>query len=159
MSNIVALPTRPARISAKLRYALSLLAREGPTQTEAAKMIGLNRPGLAMDLSRPAVRDLLAAERLRFIAEADGMWAWAKTRAIEVALDLMLTAKNEAVRARMAEFLASDARAPSMAIHVDARQAAPAHSHQYRRPQNLGVPALEALEGQADGAEIKGRYN
>ena len=94
-----------------------------------------------MDISRPAVRDLLEAERLRFIAEADGMRAWAKTRVIEVALDLMLTAKNEAVRARMAEFLASDGRAPSMAIHVDARQAAPAHGYQYRRPPNLDGPS------------------
>ena len=118
-------------------------------------MIGLNRPGLAMVLSRPAVRDLLEAERLRFIAEADGMRAWAKTSAIGVALNLMLTARSEAVRARMAEFLASDARAPSVAIHVDARQAAPAHGHQYRRPPNLGCPASEAVEGQADSAEIR----
>jgi hypothetical protein len=41
-----------------------------------------------------------------------------------VALDLMLNAKSEAVRARMAEFLASDAKAPQVAVHIDARQSA-----------------------------------
>ena len=154
MSNIVALPPRPARISAKLRHALSLLAREGRSQTDAAKMAGLSRQGLAKALSRLAVRDLLEAERLRFIAEADGMRAWAKARAIDVALDLMTTAKSEAVRARMAEFLASDARAPSVAIHVDARQSAPAHGYQYKRPPHLGGPSGEAIEGQVDGSEV-----
>ena len=112
-------------------------------------MAGLSRQGLAKALSLPAVRDLLEAERLRFIAEADGMRAWAKARAIGVALDLMLTAKSEQVRARMAEFLASDARAPSVAIHVDARQAAP-HGYQYMRPPHLGGPVPEAIEGQVD---------
>ena len=90
---------------------------------------------------------------MRFIAEADGMRAWAKVRAIEVALDLMMTAKSEAVRARMAEFLASDARAPSVAVHVDARQAAPAHGYQYTRPSHLGGPVSEPIEGQVDGSD------
>ena len=153
MKNVVELRTRPTRISAKLRHALSLLAREGRSQTDAAKRAGLSRQGLAKALSRPVVRDLLEVERLRFIAEADGMRAWAKARAIEVALDLMMTAKSEAVRARMAEFLASDARAPSVAVHVDARQAAPAHGYQYTRPSHLGGPVSEPIEGQVDGSD------
>ena len=72
----------------------------------------LSRLGLAKALSRTAVRDLQEAERLQFIAEADGIRAWAGARAIEVALELMMTAKSKAVRATMAEFLASDARPP-----------------------------------------------
>ena len=72
----------------------------------------LSRQSLAKALSRTAVRDLQEAERLQFIAEADGIRAWAGARAIEVALELMMTAKSKAVRATMAEFLASDARPP-----------------------------------------------
>lgn len=141
MSNIVALPPRPTRVSSKLRCALVLMARQGLSQTEAAKQAGMSRQGLAKALGRAVVRDLLEVEKARFIAEADGMRAWAKARAIEVALDLMMTAKSEAVRARMCEFLASDARAPSVAIHVDARQAAPATGYTYERP---GAPITEA---------------
>jgi hypothetical protein len=65
----------------------------------------------------------------------------------------MMTAKSEAVRARMAEFLASDARAPSVAIHVDARQPAPAHGYHYNRPPHLGGPVPDAIEGQVDGSD------
>lgn len=101
----------------------------------------MSRQGLAKALGRPVVSDLQDAERLRFIAEADGMLAWAKARAIEVAMELMMTANSEAVRARMCEFLASDARAPSVAIHVDARQAAPATGYTYERP---GAPTTAA---------------
>lgn len=46
MNNIVIIASRPARISAKLRHALALMAREGPSQVEAAKMAGLSRQGL-----------------------------------------------------------------------------------------------------------------
>jgi hypothetical protein len=116
MTNIIALPPRPTRISAKLRCALVLMARQGLSQTEAAKQAGMSRQGLAKALGRAVVRDLLEVEKARFIAEADGMRVWAKARAIEVAMELMTTAKSEAVRARMCEFLASDARAPSVAI-------------------------------------------
>lgn len=56
------------------------------------------------------MRDLLEAEKARFIVEADGMRPWAKARAIAVALDLVMNAKSETVRARMCEFLASDAK-------------------------------------------------
>jgi len=145
MSNIIALPPLPARISAKLRHAVALMAREGRSQTEAATVAGLSRQGLAKAISRPAVRDLFETERLRFISEADGMRAYAKARAILVALDLMQSAKSETVRARMAEFLASDARAPSVAIHVDARQDQPATGYVYHRPPHLGGTAKAGI--------------
>ena len=43
----------------------------------------------------------------------------------------MLNAKSEAIRARMAEFLAADARVSPVAVHVDARQV---HGYEYERP-------------------------
>ena len=154
MNNITALPPRPGRISAKLRHALSLMARQGLSQTEAAKKAGLSRQGLAKALGRSAVRDLLDAERLRFINEADGMRAWAKARALEVALDLMLNCKNENIRARMCEFLAADAKVSPVAIHVDARQAAPASGYVYQRPAHLCGAMADAIDVQADGVDV-----
>ena len=57
----------------------------------------------------------------RYISEVESLRASAKARALEVALDLMENAKSETVRARMAEFLASEGKAPQVAVHVDAR--------------------------------------
>ena len=81
------------------------------------------------------------------------MRAWAKARAIEVAMDLLMTAKSEAVRARMAEFRASDARAPSVAIHVDTRQTPPASGYVYQRPAHLDGAKAEVVVGKADGLD------
>ena len=155
MNNIVTLlPPRPARISAKLRHAINLMARQGLSQTDAAKEAGLSRQGLAKALGRAAVRDLLEAERMRFIAEADRNRVWARARAIDVALHLMIHAKSEAVRARMCEFLAADAKVSPVSVHIDARQEPPASGYIYQRPGSVTAAAeVEAIEVQDGDAE------
>ena len=45
----------------------------------------------------------------------------------------MMNSKSEAIRARMVEFLASDAKVSPVAVHVDARQVA-APGYVYQRP-------------------------
>ncbi len=111
MSNISLIPARPIRISVKLRHALSLMAREGRSQTEAAKMAALSRQGLAKALRRPAVRDLLEAERLRvtrpslFHHTASRVWLeqaaaelfqMIRQGSIKVRIDLTLPLENAA---------------------------------------------------------------
>ena len=123
MSKVISIaPKRPARLSAKLRCAVVVLVEEGATITAAAERAGLTRQGLTKALKRPEVRAHVEAEKARFVAETDGKRALYKARALDVALDLLLNAKSESVRARMAEFLASDGKVSPVAVHIDARQ-------------------------------------
>lgn len=117
------------------------MAREGLSQTDAAKEAGLSRQGLSKALGRAAVRDLLEAEKARFIMEADGRRAWARARAFDVGMDLMMNAKSEAVRARMCEFFGSDAKVSPVSVHIDARQ--PASGYQYQRPTMTAAAEVE----------------
>lgn len=151
MANIVSLPARPTRISTKIRDAINLMVREGRSQTEAAKASGLSRQGLSKAMQRPAVRDLVEATRLQFFTDADKLRVYARALALQTAMDLMKNSKNESIRARMCEFLASDAKVSPVAIHVDARQTS-AHGYIYKRPEHLsGATTVEEVEGQPDG--------
>jgi AraC-like DNA-binding protein len=122
MSHIRALPAPRPRISRKVRDAVRVRVEEGLSIAAAAERAGMSRNGLAKALKRPAVQDLLRETQEAFIRETEALRATYKARALEVALELMHTAKSESVRARMAEFLASDAKAPQVAVHIDARQ-------------------------------------
>lgn len=145
MAILIPLRTPPARISPKVRHAVDLMVREGRKQTDAAAEAGMSRQGLHKALKRVAVRDLVDSVRLRFIEEAEGKRAWTRARSIEVALDLMLNAKSEAIRARRCEFLVSDVKVSTVAVHIDARQAAPASGYRYVRP---GEASAEAIDGE-----------
>ena len=72
--------------------------------------------------------------------------AFARRRAIEVALDLMLTAKSEAIRARMCEFLAADAKVSPVAVHVDNRMVT-GPGYVYIRPEER---LADILDGDTD---------
>ncbi len=122
MSKLIAIQSRPARVSAKLRAAINLRVTEGLSITEACGKAALSTQGWHKAMKRPAVRDHLEEVQRRFVAESDAKRALYRARAFEVALDLMLNAKSEAIRARMAEFLAGDGKAPQVAVHIDARQ-------------------------------------
>jgi hypothetical protein len=73
-------------------------------------------------MKRPAVRDYLESVQRRFVTGTDANRALYKARALEVAVDLMFNAKSEAIRARMAEFLAGDGKVSPVSVHIDARQ-------------------------------------
>lgn len=140
MTQIIALPPRPSRISAKLRRAIELRVAEGLSITEACNRAGLSTQGWHKAMRRTAVRDLLEQEERRFAASVMANRAVYQARALEVAMDLMLNAKSEAVRARMCEFLASDAKAPQLAVHIDARSEQPS-GYRYSRPPSLDAVA------------------
>ncbi len=122
MTNVRALPAPKSRTSAKVRAAIDARVRQGLSIAEAAKAAGLSKNGFAKALKRPAVQENLQEVQRAFVAEAEASRALLKVRALEVAADLMMNAKSEAVRARMVEFLASDGKATQVAVHVDARQ-------------------------------------
>lgn len=147
MNNIIARPPRPVRINAKLRHAISLMAHEGASQTDAAKKASLSRQGLTKALGRAAVRELLEAETARLILEAEGRREWGKARAFEVGMELMMTAKSETVRARLVAVFASAAKAPQVGVFIDARPEMPAKGYRYQRPANMTAAAeVEPIE-------------
>ncbi|MBV6637152.1 MAG: hypothetical protein KI788_14760 [Mameliella sp.] len=132
MSQLAAIPVPKPRLSAKLRKAIELRIRRGMTISAACEAAGISCAGYYKAMKRPAVRDFMEAETARYIGETDRLRLTAKARALEVALDLLVNAKSETVRARMAEFLASEGKAPQVAVHVDARPQTA--GYEYARP-------------------------
>ncbi len=123
MTQLATVPAPKPRISAKVRRALELRVREGLSIRAAAQGAGMSEQGFHKALKRPAVKDELQAMQARFVAEVEASRSLYKARAFEVALDLMMNAKSETVRARMAEFLATDGKpGTSVSVHVDASQ-------------------------------------
>jgi predicted DNA-binding protein (UPF0251 family) len=122
MSTILTLAhQRPARLSHKLRDAIRFHETEGLSVTDACGKAGLSRAAWYKAIKRPETQNLLRQVRRDFIEGADAKKAFLKVKALEVALDLMLNSKSEAIRARMVEFLASDAKVSPVAVHIDAR--------------------------------------
>ena len=122
MSKLHSLPAPAPRISQRVRDAVHYRVHEGLSLVAAAEKAGLSRNGFAKALKRPAVQDLLRQVQEAFVLETEASRSVYKARALEVALDLMMNAKSETVRARMVEFLAGDGKTPQVAVHVDARQ-------------------------------------
>ena len=122
MVNLIKLPPRPTRLSSKLRAAIEATVTKGTTIVDACKEAGMSTQGYHKAMKRAAVRDYLETVQRRFVADVEANRALYKARAFEVALDLMLNAKSDAIRARMCEFLAGDAKVSPVAVHIDARQ-------------------------------------
>ena len=146
MPKVIALPARPARLSLKLRRAIDLRVREGRTITDACGEAGMSPQGFHKAMKRQSVRDLVEDVQRRFVAEVEAQRSIYKARALEVALDLMLNAKSESVRARMAEFLASDGKVGQQVnVHVDARTVG--GGYEFVRP---GSKLVEIEEGKVE---------
>lgn len=146
MTNLHALPAPTARISSKLRVAVEAHVTEGLTIVDACARAGMSRQGFHKAMKRPPVIDFVEAVRRRFVTSVEGNRALYKARALEVALDLMLNAKSESIRARMAEFLAGDGKAPAVAVHIDARQER--GGYEYVRPGQRVVEIETPSEAQ-----------
>lgn len=110
----------------------------------ACERAGMSRQGYHKAMKRAEVRDHLRVVQQDFIETADAKRAYLKARAFEVALDLMLNSKSEAIRARMVELLASNANVSPVAVHIDARQPGPGYV--YKRPEQIDSKASVAVE-------------
>jgi predicted DNA-binding protein (UPF0251 family) len=133
MSKIVTIaPQRPVRMSQKLRDAIRLHVTEGLSVTDACAKARVSRAAWYKAMKRPVVQDVLSDTRRDFVETADAKKAFLKVKALEVAFDLMMNSKSEAIRARMVEFFAADAKVSPVAVHIDARQAP--GGYVYKRP-------------------------
>jgi hypothetical protein len=142
MSKVITLALqRPVRMSQKLRDAIRLHETEGLSVTDACMKAGVSRAAWYKAMKRPAVLDVVRGVRRDFIESADAKKAFLKIKALEVAFDLMMNSKSEAIRARMVEFFAADAKVSPVAVHIDARQAP--GGYVYKRPDQIEVGAAE----------------
>ena len=136
MSTILTIaPRHSVRMSQKLRDAIRFHETEGLSVTDACMKAGVSRAAWYKAMKRPAVLDVVRDVRHDFIESADAKKAFLKTKALDVAFDLMMNSKSEAIRARMVEFFAADAKVSPVAVHIDARQAP--GGYVYKRPDQL----------------------
>ena len=142
MSTLVPITPQKPRLSTKLRNAIDLHVRGGKTIKDACATAGMSTAGYHKAMKRPAVTDYLEEVQQRFVTEVESSKAVYKARALEVALDLMLNAKSETIKARMVEFLAGDGKGPQVAVHVDARRQEP-KGYQFLRPGQQVVEIVE----------------
>ncbi|MCB1342713.1 MAG: hypothetical protein KDK24_16920 [Pseudooceanicola sp.] len=149
MTNLTALPSPAARLSARLRQAIDLRVRGGRTIKEACAEAGLSESAFYKAIQRPAVRDHMQELQERFVTEVEAKRTAYRAEALDAARDLMKNAKSEAVRARMIEFLAGDGKAPAVSVNVDARQA-PARGYEFVRPGQSVVQIVDVEAAQDD---------
>ena len=83
MSKIVSLPTRPPRLSGKLRSAIELRVTEGLSIAEACKRAGMSPQGFGKAMKRPAVRDHMQDVQRCFVLDTESKRALDKARAFE----------------------------------------------------------------------------
>lgn len=136
MSKIITLAhQRPARMSKKFSEVLRLHEIEGMSVTDACAKQGYSRAAYYKARKNAGVLELIRDLRRELVEAADAKRAFLRVKAFDVAYELMTTSKSEAIRARMVEFLASDAKVSPVAVHIDARhEAAPATGYRYTRP-------------------------
>ncbi|MBL9045954.1 MAG: hypothetical protein JNK34_01395 [Tabrizicola sp.] len=132
---------RQVRVSDKIKHAVQLIARNGLTQADAAKAAGLSRQGLNEALRRPEVAELLRSARAALEGDISQLRQVGRLAAIEKAMELMRTSKDEKIQLRAAEFLAGESKGgPAVAVNVDLRQE-PATGYRYRRPEGYLTPS------------------
>lgn len=147
MSKIITLAhSRPARMSRKFREVLRLHEIEGMSVTDACAKVGYSRAAFYKACKNPSVKDLIRELRREVIEAVEAKKAFAKLRAIEVGIDLMLNSKSEAVRMRAVEFFGADAKVSPVSVHIDNRQADPPAGYIYNRPGQVidGTPGNDA---------------
>lgn len=135
-----------------MRTAIALVAKEGLSQSEAARRAGLHFVTLSKALKKPHVREAMEAMKLDAIANIEALKGTYKALALEHARYLLTNAKSEAVQARMVEFLAGEAR-PGTQVNVQINN--DRGGYEYARPGQQVVEIRgaddqsDALDGQA----------
>lgn len=134
--------TRKVRVSDKIKHAVALIARNGLSQVDAAKAAGLSRQGLNEALKRPEVATLLHSARAALEGDITRLRQIGRLAAIETAMQLMRDSKDEKIRARMAEFLAGEAKGGApVHVSLDLRHSPQPTGYVYERPAGYLPPS------------------
>lgn len=113
-------PVPAPKMRAKLRVAIDLIVAQGKSVKDAALGSGFNESALSRAINRPDIREYIDSQKALFCLEADKLKGYAKAAAIHTGLDLMRNSPSHAVRARMVELFAGEAKSgPSVAVQVN----------------------------------------
>jgi hypothetical protein len=138
MTKQLAQSPRPVRMSQKLRAAIEARETEGLTVAAACEKAGLSQAGYFAAMKRPAVQAYRQKVQTQLVTELASLRALAVALALKTGMDLMLNAKSEAIRARMIELFAGDAKGAPVVLQVDARQQSAGYT--YPDPDERGKP-------------------
>ena len=147
---------QPPRLRAPLRRAIDEIVWKGRTQRDAAKEAGMNETALGRALQRPHVAAYVEALKAQSVIDADKLKTQARAIAIQTGIELLRDAKSEAVKARMVEFFAGEAKAgTSVAVQVNVDRG----GYEYARPGAQVVEIIDhanqAPDYQSDGDDGK----
>ncbi|PZQ99195.1 MAG: hypothetical protein DI533_00360 [Cereibacter sphaeroides] len=138
---------QPPKMTRKVANAVSILASTGQTVAAAAKEAGMNPDALSRAIHRPGMQEHIEYLKALYALDADKLKGMARGAAIRAGIDLMHTAKSEAVRARMVELFAGE-RGPAVAVQVNV----PAPTgYSYDRPPDAASSAAPAQPTVIDG--------
>lgn len=111
---------QPPRMRPALREAVTLIITKGLTQRDAALRAGMNETALSRALLKPHIKTYVEAQKALFATDMLQLKDRAKSIAIATGIELMHSAQSEAVRARMVELFAGDAKSgPAVAVQVN----------------------------------------
>ena len=140
---------QPPRMRAPLRKAVDEIVWKGVTQREAAHRAGMNETALGRALARPAIAAWLEHLKAQAALDADKLKTQARAIAIQEGLRLMTQAQSEAVRARMVEFFAGEAK-PGSQVNVQVN--VDRGGYEFVRP-GARMVEIEPAPDSASGAE------
>lgn len=141
-------PSPASRISPKVRAAVEARVRRGLSIEAAAAEAGLSREGFRKALLCPAVAALVAETQHRLIAEFETLRSTARTRAIEVARQLLETG-SEATRLKVLAILLAADKGAAPAVQVNVSQTGGQGGIVVPRPHQRVVAVGEDASGEA----------
>ena len=139
------------RLSTALRTAINAIAKEGTTKREAARRAGMNETSLGKALAKPHVAKELEAAKTLFAMEMNDLRGTAKAIAIETGIELMRTSASDAVRARMVEFFAGEAKQALVNVNVSTAERG---VYAYTKPRDI-TPAPDSASGWLIGQAVE----
>lgn len=127
------------RISRKVNLALDALTQGAKTQRQAAEIANMHETTLCKALRKPHVIAAFNHKKKDVMGQATVLREVGRARAIQVAIDLLENAQSDAVRARMVEFLASEARSDAPVVQVNVASG----GYEYKRPTDPASAAID----------------
>lgn len=129
------------RMRGPLRAAILHMVETGCSQRQAAIHAGMNETALGRALRKPAIAGWKQSLEAQYALDAEQLKGRAKAIAIHAGIDLLHNAQSEAVRARMVELFAGEAKAGTQ---VNVNIGAKASGYEYLRP---GARVIEIRAG------------
>lgn len=139
---------KPYQMRAKTRRAVEAIGTKGVSVAEAAKIAGMSVSALYRALARPEIEQELERIKALQVSRIDDLSAQAKAAAIANGLELMNSAEDEKVRARMVEFFAGGGKS---GLTVNVQNNVNSGGYAYAPPGSKVVDVVDAEKADDGG--------